>query len=101
MILRPLANPDNAPCLRISCKKPLPLAGAAHALGAGRLVVAGMGDAVAVATRGRHRRVHDLARVGIGTAAADAVARILGGEELKQRVIYVPTKLVTSANAAE
>jgi ribose transport system substrate-binding protein len=38
---------------------------------------------------------------GIGTAAADAVARILGGEELKQRVIYVPTKLVTAANAAE
>jgi ribose transport system substrate-binding protein len=38
---------------------------------------------------------------GIGTAAADAVARILAGEELKQRVIYVPTKLVTSANAAE
>jgi len=38
---------------------------------------------------------------GIGTAAADAVARILGGEELKQRVIYVPTKLVTTANAAE
>ncbi len=38
---------------------------------------------------------------GIGTAAADAVARILGGEELKQRVIYVPTRLVTTANAAE
>ncbi|HQZ11705.1 MAG TPA: substrate-binding domain-containing protein [Devosia sp.] len=38
---------------------------------------------------------------GIGTAAADAVARILAGEELKQRVIYVPTKLVTAANAAQ
>jgi ribose transport system substrate-binding protein len=38
---------------------------------------------------------------GIGTAAADAVGRILGGEELKQRVIYVPTRLVTVANAAE
>ena len=38
---------------------------------------------------------------GIAAAAADAVARILGGEELKQRVIYVPTKLVTTANAAE
>jgi ribose transport system substrate-binding protein len=38
---------------------------------------------------------------GIGSATADAVARVLAGEEIKQRVIYVPTKLVTSANAAE
>jgi ribose transport system substrate-binding protein len=38
---------------------------------------------------------------GIGAAAADVVGRILSGEEVKQRVIYVPTKLVTSANAAE
>jgi hypothetical protein len=26
---------------------------------------------------------------------------VLAGEEIKQRVIYVPTKLVTTANAAE
>jgi ribose transport system substrate-binding protein len=38
---------------------------------------------------------------GIGTAAADAVARVLAGEEIKQGVIYVPTKLITAANAAE
>ena len=38
---------------------------------------------------------------GIGTAAADAVTRVLAGEEIKQGVIYVPTKLVTAANAAE
>lgn len=38
---------------------------------------------------------------GIGAATADAVARVLAGETLKQRVIYVPTKLVTAANAAE
>jgi ribose transport system substrate-binding protein len=38
---------------------------------------------------------------GIGAATADAVARVLGGEEIRQRVIYVPTKLVTSANANE
>ncbi len=38
---------------------------------------------------------------GIGAAAADAVSRLLAGEELKQHVIYVPTKLVTAANAAE
>jgi ribose transport system substrate-binding protein len=39
--------------------------------------------------------------MGIGAATADAVARVLAGEEIKQRVIYVPTKLVTAANAAE
>ena len=38
---------------------------------------------------------------GIGTAAADVVTRVLAGEEIKQGVIYVPTKLVTAANAAE
>jgi ribose transport system substrate-binding protein len=38
---------------------------------------------------------------GIGSATADAVARVLGGETLKQHVIYVPTKLITSANAKE
>ena len=36
---------------------------------------------------------------GIGSATADAVARVLGGETIKQRVIYVATKLVTAANA--
>ncbi|WP_349291187.1 substrate-binding domain-containing protein [Loktanella sp. SALINAS62] len=38
---------------------------------------------------------------GIGSTAADVVARLLAGEELRGSVIYVPTKLVTSANAAE
>jgi len=38
---------------------------------------------------------------GIGEAAADTVTRILAGEEIKQGVIYVPTKLITVANAAE
>lgn len=37
--------------------------------------------------------------VGIGAATADAVARRLKGETIKERVIYVPTKLVTAANA--
>jgi ribose transport system substrate-binding protein len=35
---------------------------------------------------------------GIGSAVADVVARILAGEEIRQRVIYVPTKLITAAN---
>ena len=38
---------------------------------------------------------------GIGTATADAVTRVLAGETLKQHVTYVPTKLITAANAAE
>ena len=38
---------------------------------------------------------------GIGAATADTVARLIAGEELVQRVIYVPTQLVTSANVGE
>jgi ribose transport system substrate-binding protein len=38
---------------------------------------------------------------GIGSATADAVARVLGGETLKQHVIYVPTQLITQANAKQ
>lgn len=38
---------------------------------------------------------------GIGAATAEAVARVLAGEEILQSVTYVPTKLVTVANAAE
>ena len=36
---------------------------------------------------------------GIGSTAADTLARVLGGEVLKANVIYVPTQLVTSVNA--
>ena len=38
---------------------------------------------------------------GIGAAAADVVTRVLAGEEIKQGSIYVPTKLITAANATE
>lgn len=38
---------------------------------------------------------------GIGAAAADAVGRVLAGEEILQKVIYVPTVLVTSATLDE
>ncbi len=38
---------------------------------------------------------------GMGSAAADAVERYLAGEPIVQRVIYVPTRLVTQANVAE
>ncbi len=39
--------------------------------------------------------------VGIGSTAADIVARVLAGETVREPVIYVPTKLVTSANVGE
>lgn len=38
---------------------------------------------------------------GIGATTAEAVKRHLGGEAIKQGVIYVPTKLITSANVNE
>lgn len=38
---------------------------------------------------------------GIGSATAEAVKRHLAGEAIKQGVIYVPTRLVTSANVSE
>jgi ribose transport system substrate-binding protein len=38
---------------------------------------------------------------GIGRTTADAVKRYLAGEKIKQSVIYVPTKLITSVNAKE
>lgn len=36
---------------------------------------------------------------GIGSTTADTVVRLLNGEALVQKVIYVPTMLVTAANA--
>ncbi|MEM7642088.1 MAG: substrate-binding domain-containing protein [Pseudomonadota bacterium] len=38
---------------------------------------------------------------GIGATAADVVDRLLKGERLQQRVIHVPTQLITAANVAE
>jgi ribose transport system substrate-binding protein len=38
---------------------------------------------------------------GIGATTAESVARVLAGEEILQSVTYVPTKLITAANAAE
>ncbi len=38
---------------------------------------------------------------GIGRTVAESVKRYLGGEAIKQSVIYVPTKLVTAANAKD
>ena len=37
--------------------------------------------------------------IGIGSATADAVGRAMAGQEIKAKVIYVPTVLITTANA--
>lgn len=39
--------------------------------------------------------------MGIGSTTADMVERHLNGETIKEAVIYVPTELVTTANAAD
>jgi ribose transport system substrate-binding protein len=38
---------------------------------------------------------------GIGAAAAEAARRAMAGETIREPVIYVPTRLVTAANAAQ
>ncbi len=37
--------------------------------------------------------------MGIGATTAETVGRVMAGETLKARVIYVPTQLITAANA--
>ena len=39
--------------------------------------------------------------VGIGSATADAVGRAMAGQEIKAKVIYVPTVLITTANVGD
>ncbi|MGJ8584000.1 MAG: substrate-binding domain-containing protein [Marinosulfonomonas sp.] len=39
--------------------------------------------------------------IGIGEKTADVVSRIIAGDEIKESVVYVPTRLITSANATE
>ncbi|MGP1397560.1 MAG: substrate-binding domain-containing protein [Inquilinaceae bacterium] len=39
--------------------------------------------------------------VGIGKATADAVARLMAGETIREPVIYVPTRLITANNVDE
>ncbi|WP_210530333.1 substrate-binding domain-containing protein [Rubellimicrobium arenae] len=39
--------------------------------------------------------------VGIGKATAEAVARVIAGEEIREPVTYVPTRLITASNVNE
>lgn len=56
-------------------------------------------DAIAAGGNFEASIAQDFAQMG--AQAADIVAGVLGGEEQRANVIYVPTKLITSANAAE
>jgi ribose transport system substrate-binding protein len=56
-------------------------------------------DAIAKGTNFEASMAQDFK--GIGRTTADAVKRYLGGEKIKQSVIYVPTKLITAANAKD
>lgn len=56
-------------------------------------------DAIAAGGNFEASMAQDFA--GIGAAAADIVARTLDGEVVRESVIYVPTRLITSVNAAE
>ncbi len=104
------ANPDPGSIAGIWAAWDQPALGALQAIeAAGRteegIVITGI-DAnpqarEAIATGGNFEASIAQDFQGIGATAADAVARVLAGEEIRQGVIYVPTKLITSANASE
>lgn len=55
----------------------------------------------AIATGGNFEASVGQDFIGIGKSVAGAVERLLKGDTIKASVIYVPTKLVTSANAKD
>ncbi|UXN75150.1 substrate-binding domain-containing protein [Devosia sp. A8/3-2] len=104
------ANPEPGSIKAVWAARDQPALGALQAIeAAGRdgegIVITGIDanpqarEAIAVGGNFEASVARDFA--GIGAATADAVTRVLAGEELKQRVTYVPTKLITAANAAE
>jgi ribose transport system substrate-binding protein len=103
------ANPDKGSIAAVWAAWDQPALGALQAIeAAGRtgegIVIVGM-DAnpqarEALAAGGNFEASVAQDFVGIGKATADAIARTLKGEVIKQKVIYVPTRLVTAANVA-
>jgi ribose transport system substrate-binding protein len=102
------ANPDAGAVAAVWAAWDQPALGALQAIeAAGReregIVVTGI-DAnpearAAIAAGGSFEATVAQDFAGIGRTAADTVARILAGDEIRQRVIYVPTTLVTRDNA--
>ena len=102
------ANPDPGAISAVWAAWDQPALGALQAIeDAGRsnegIVIVGMDASPearnAIASGGSFEASMAQDFVGIGTATADAVARLLNGETIKEPVIYVPAILVTSANA--
>jgi ribose transport system substrate-binding protein len=102
------ANPDAGAVAAVWAAWDQPALGALQAIeAAGReregIVVTGI-DAnpearAAIAAGGSFEATVAQDFAGIGRTAADTVARILAVDEIRQRVIYVPTTLVTRDNA--
>lgn len=104
------ANPEPGSIKAVWAAWDQPALGALQAIeGAGRagegIVITGIDanpqarDAIAAGGNFEASVAQDFA--GIGSATADAVARVLAGEQILQSVTYVPTKLITAANAGE
>ena len=104
------ANPDKGSIAAVWAAWDQPALGALQAIeDAGRgdegIVIVGMDanpqarEAIAAGGNFEASMAQDFA--GIGSKTAEAVARVLKGETIREPVIYVPTKLVTSANVAE
>lgn len=104
------ANPESGSIAAVWAAWDQPALGALQAIeDAGRddegIVIVGM-DANpqardAIATGGNFEASMAQDFNGIGSTAADVVARLIAGEKIRENVIYVPTTLVTSANAGK
>lgn len=102
------ANPEKGSIAAVWAAWDQPALGALQAIeDAGRadegIVIVGM-DANpqardAIATGGNFEASMAQDFEGIGRGAADVVSRALKGDTIKESVIYIPTKLITSANA--
>lgn len=104
------ANPDKGSIAAVWAAWDQPALGALQAIeDAGRsdegIVIVGIDanpqarDAIAAGGNFEASVAQDF--VGIGNKTADMVALLLAGETIKETVIYVPTMLVTAANAAK
>lgn len=101
------ANPDEGSINAVWAAWDQPALGALQAIeAAGRtdegIVIVGMDanpqarDAIKAGGNFEASMAQDFA--GIGSMAANVVARVLQGEEIRESVIYVPTRLVTQSN---
>ena len=104
------ANPDKGSIAAVWAAWDQPALGALQAIeDAGRgdegIVIVGMDanpqarDAIAANGNFEASMAQDFN--GIGSTAAELVGRLMKGEELREKVVYVPTQLITPANATD